>query len=40
MRFARKRTRESYVGSFRLAYAYTKDENKIILLDIYHKDEQ
>jgi mRNA-degrading endonuclease RelE of RelBE toxin-antitoxin system len=40
MRYARKRTRELYIGSFRLAYAYLKKEKKIIFLDLYHKDEQ
>ena len=40
MRYARKGTRELYMGSFRLSYAYLKDENKIIFLDLYHKDEQ
>lgn len=40
MRYARKGTRELYVGSFRLSYAYLKEENKLIFLDIYHKDEQ
>ena len=40
MRYARKDTREVYVGNFRLSYAYTPHENKIIFLDIYHKDEQ
>ncbi|MCD6206798.1 MAG: type II toxin-antitoxin system RelE/ParE family toxin [Methanosarcinales archaeon] len=40
MKYARKGTRELYVGSFRLSYAYLKDESKIIFLDIYHKDEQ
>jgi len=40
MRFSRKTTRESYVGSYRLAYAYLKNENKLIFLDFYHKDEQ
>ena len=40
MRYARKGTREVYVGSFRLSYAYFKNENKIIFLDLYHKDEQ
>ena len=37
---ARKGTREVYVSPFRLSYAYFKDEDKIILLDFYHKDEQ
>ena len=40
MRYARKGTREVYVGSFRLSYAYLKEENKLLFLDIYHKDEQ
>ena len=40
MRFSRKGTRESYVGSYRLAYAYLKNENKLIFFDFYHKDEQ
>ena len=40
MRYARKGTRELYIGSYRLAYTYYKEEKKIILLDLYHKDEQ
>jgi len=40
MMYTRKGTRELYVGSFRLSYAYIKEENKIIFLEIYHKDEQ
>ena len=40
MRDARKGTRELYIGSLRLAYVYLKKEQKIILLDLYHKDEQ
>lgn len=40
MRFERKGTRELYISKFRLAYAYIKEEDKIILLDFYHKDEQ
>lgn len=40
MRYGRKGTREVYVGSFRLSYAYFQLENKIVFLDIYHKDEQ
>jgi len=40
MKYARKGTRELYIGSFRLAYSYLKKEQKIILLDLYHKDEQ
>ena len=40
MKYARKGTREIYMGSYRLAYAYIKDKNKLIFLDLYHKDEQ
>jgi len=40
MRYARKGTRELHIGSYRLAYSYLKDENKILLLDFYHKDKQ
>lgn len=40
MRYARKGTREVYAGSFRLSYAYIPEENRIIFLDLYHKDEQ
>ena len=40
MRYNRKGTREVYVSSYRLAYAYFSSENKLIFLDIDHKDEQ
>ena len=40
MRYARKGTREVYLGSFRLSYAYLKEEKKLIFLYFYHKDEQ
>lgn len=40
MRYDRKGTREVYVKPFRLSYAYLKEEDKIIFLDLYHKDEQ
>ena len=40
MKFSRKGTRELYIKPFRLSYEYIKEENKIILLDLYHKDEQ
>jgi len=40
MRNVRKNTREVYLKSFRLSYAYIKNENKIIFLDFYHKDRQ
>ncbi len=40
MMYSRKGTRELYVKPFRLSYAYLKQENKLIFLDLYHKDEQ
>jgi len=40
MMYARKGTREVYIPPFRLSYAYLAEENKIILLDLYHKDDQ
>ena len=40
MKYERKDTREVYVSPFRLAYAYLINENKVIILDLYHKDEQ
>ena len=40
MRYTRKGTRELYIKPFRLSYAYIKKENKIILLDLYHKKKQ
>ncbi len=40
MRFNRKGTREVYIPPFRVSYAYLKHEDKIIILDFYHKDEQ
>ena len=40
MMYSRKGTREVYIPPFRLSYIYIKVEDKIILLDLYHKDEQ
>ena len=40
MRYVRKGTREVYAGSFRISYAYIKEEAKLIFLDVYHKDKQ
>ena len=40
MKFERKGTRELYVAPFRLSYAYLKEEGKVVILDLYHKDEQ
>jgi len=40
MRYSRKGTREVYIPPFRLSYLYLENEEKIIFLDLYHKDEQ
>lgn len=40
MRYTRKGTREVYIGSFRLSYAYSHETNTITFLDLYHKDQQ
>ncbi|MEK6862505.1 MAG: type II toxin-antitoxin system RelE/ParE family toxin [Nanoarchaeota archaeon] len=40
MMHSRKGTREVYIPPFRLSYTYVKEEDKIIFLDLYHKDEQ
>jgi len=38
MRYTRKGTRELYVPPFRLSYKV--EEDKILILDLYHKDRQ
>ena len=38
MKYGRKGTREVYIKPFRLSYLQNK--NKIVFLDLYHKDEQ
>ncbi|NPV51051.1 MAG: type II toxin-antitoxin system RelE/ParE family toxin [Candidatus Methanofastidiosum sp.] len=40
MKYARKGTREIYVAPYRLSYIYDENEATIILLDLYHKDDQ
>ena len=40
MKNVRKGTREIYVSPYRLSYVYLENEDKIVLLDFYHKDEQ
>ena len=40
MRHSRKGTREVYIPPYRLSYAYIRDVDEIIFLDLYHKDEQ
>ena len=38
MKNVRKGTREIYVSPYRLSYVYLENEDKIVLLDFYHKD--
>tara|TARA_Y100000310_G_scaffold305804_1_gene346380 strand:- start:263 stop:511 length:249 start_codon:yes stop_codon:yes gene_type:complete len=40
MRHNRKGTRELYIVPFRLSYAWIEKKEKIIFLDLYHKDMQ
>jgi len=40
MKHSRKGTRELYVAPFRLSYAYLRQEDKVLILSLYHKDEQ
>ena len=40
MKYARKGTREICVSPYRLSYIYNEKEDIIILLDLYHKDNQ
>lgn len=40
MKYGKKGTREVYMAPLRLSYIYLKEEDKIVFLDLYHKDEQ
>ncbi|MBI2631574.1 type II toxin-antitoxin system RelE/ParE family toxin [Candidatus Pacearchaeota archaeon] len=40
MKHNRKGTREVYLQPFRLSYAFNKNNDTIVILDFYHKDEQ
>ena len=40
MRNIRKGTRELHIQPFRLSYIYLPSEQKVVLLNFYHKDEQ
>ena len=40
MRYSRKGTREIYIKPFRLSYMYIEKDDKVILLDLYHKNKQ
>ena len=40
MKYDRRGTREVYIAPFQLSYLFIKNENRVILLSLYHKDEQ
>ena len=40
MKHDRRGTRELYLKPFRVSYIYSKEEDTIFLLDIYHKKHQ
>ena len=40
MMHERKGTREVYLSPHRISYMYIKNEERIVFLEIYHKDEQ
>lgn len=40
MRYGRKGTRELYVKPFRISYIFFSSENRLVFLDLYHKDAQ
>jgi len=40
LRYSRKGNREVYIPPFRLSYLYLKNEEKLIFLDLYHKNKQ
>lgn len=40
MMYSRKGTREVYIKPYRLSYIYVSEENKIVFLDVYHKNRQ
>jgi len=40
MRYSRKGTREVYIPPFRLSYYYDREDDLIVFLALYHKDDQ
>jgi len=40
MRYSRKHTREVYIPPFRLSYCYDGQQDILIFLALYHKDDQ
>lgn len=40
MMYVRKGTREIYIKPYRLSYEYLKEEDTLVIIEFYHKDEQ
>lgn len=40
MRYTRKGTRELHIPPHRLSYLYLEEDDVVVLIDLYHKDEQ
>ena len=40
MRYERKGTRELYVKPYRLSYAYLPSQERVVVLNLYHKKKQ
>ena len=40
MRYTRRQTREVYIPPFRLSYFYDREQDSVVFLALYHKDEQ
>ncbi len=40
MKYSRKGTRELYIKPFRLSYCYTREEDVVYILELYHKKKQ
>jgi len=40
MRYTRRQTREVYIPPFRLSYFYDREQDTVVFLALYHKDEQ
>lgn len=40
MRYLRVNTREVYISPYRLSYIFLKNEEKLVMLEFYHKNKQ
>jgi len=40
MKYLRSGTREVYVSPYRLSYLYIEKEDRVVFLELYHKDSQ